>query len=171
MAWDWNKKLGTPAPAPPTPSPHAQNLPRGMGLDHGRTIEHYMDNRGQAAPTAPYQPPPPPEQEWQPNTNDPTKVGEVLPIWQWKGDQRKGAASEGLGPCPGCGGPRYVQGKTGGHMMRDGQTAYPAPTCFDCGYPNEQGVLAGAATASGPAMTARGQEAGAPMGTIGRLRK
>jgi len=174
MAWDWGKKLGgQPAPPPSPPSPYGPAvLPRGMGVNHGDVIDHYMASRGQVAPQDPYrtvvtQAP----QEWQPVTDgSASKVGEVLPIWQWQGDPR-GAASEHLGGCPHCGGPRYIQGKTGGRMMKDGSMAYPAPTCFDCGYPNEQGILAGAATTSGPAMAARGAEAAAPPNSMAFVRK
>lgn len=176
MAWDWGKKLGgqqPPAPPPAVPSPYGSGvLPRGMGLNHGEVIDHYMSNRSVQAPQDPYrtvvtQAP----QEWQPVTDgSASKVGEVLPIWQWKGDPR-GAAGERLGPCPHCGSPRYIQGTSGGKMMKDGTMAYPKPSCFDCGYPNEQGILAGAATTTGPAMAARASEAPPPPGSMAFIRR
>jgi hypothetical protein len=51
-----------------------------------------------------------------------------------------------------------------------GQTVYPSPECMDCGYPNQQGVLAGQASASGPAQMAKQGEAPAPTGSLASLR-
>lgn len=176
MGWDWGKKLGgAPTALPPVNQPNP-NLPRGMGVDHGRVIQHYMDNRTPQGYQQPW------EQQvvtqasaepWQPkSSSEATKMSEVIPIWQWKGDQRKGAASEGLGGCPNCGGPRYIQGKTGSVMNeKTGVIAYPQPTCFDCGYPNEQGMVGGASVTSGPAHAARAADAAPPPGSMAFIKR
>jgi hypothetical protein len=175
MGWDWGKKLGGAPAAPPAPAYGNPNLPRGMGVDHGRAIEHYMENRtpqGYQQPWEQQQAIQREQEQWvQKSSSEATKMSEVLPIWQWGGN-KKGAASEGLGPCPGCGGPRYVQGKYGSVMNeKTGVVAYPFPTCWDCGYPNEQGMVGGAAVTSGPAQAARASEAPAPAGSMAFIKR
>jgi hypothetical protein len=113
-----------------------------------------------------------PAQEFVPNTTDPTKMSEVLPIWQWQGNV-KGGLGESMttGDCPACGSARFFSRTNGGGVMNanTGVTYYPKPECADCGYPNEQGSLGVSAQATGSALPSRQGAAPAPPGAIGRM--
>jgi hypothetical protein len=178
MAWDWGKKLGGQQPAPqPTraPSPYGPGvLPRGMGVDHGRVIDHYMDQRQpQQAPYQPqqsqqFQPP----QYKPPDPKDPN--GHMDNVWNYQGNFRGGAAeTANLGNCPNCQSPRFFSRQNGGSAVTtDHGVFYPAPECIDCGYPKEQGVLATAGAGRvGSAQIARGVEAAPPLGSLEYLKR
>ena len=170
----WAKKLGpppAPPPAPPQPRYGPDVLPRGMGSDPQsvqRAVNHYVSTLPgqQFSPqvAAPIQQPQP---QWQPKSpaENPTNVADVLPIWQWQGDQRGGAGETvRTGACPACHSNNYFSRSSGSVInVNSGQSAAPAPECFDCGYPREQGGL-GSAHVEGPAMAAR---QGATPNTLG----
>lgn len=148
----------------------------------------YDPSYRQAPPPAPggYQPPQPfgapPQQQQQyeqppqpytpPDPGDPN--GHLKRVWEYRGNPRGGAGDTmTLGDCPSCGSARYMsRSNTGGVMNSNtGQTVYPSPECADCGYPNQQGALAGSASATGPAMRAMQTEAPAPVGSLASLRQ
>lgn len=98
----------------------------------------------------------PAQEEFVPNTTDPQKVADVLPIWQWGGNPRGGAGETATtGDCPNCGSPRFFSKRQGGVTTANG-VVYPNPECMDCGYPREQGQLgvASAIIAGGPSRQA-----------------
>lgn len=166
MGWDWGKKLGGEAPAP-VPAPYGPGvMPRGMGNgDHAQVIDHYLGGQQFRQPS--YQAQPLTPEPWRQNNNDPTKVSEVLPIWQWQGNPRGGAKETAeLGSCPNCGSPRFFSRSNGNSVTTNHGVFYPAPECYDCGYPREQGILAGSAAKSGPAQAARGADAPPPPGSM-----
>lgn len=151
MSW-WGEKVGTTpaAPTPPPPRFDPNLMPGGTGQNHEQAMQHYLA-RQQQQQTAPgyTQPSPQPVQEFVPNTNDPTKVSEVLPIWQWQGNMKDGAARNNVGGCPNCGGPRYLVPRGNGTTVlneKTGQMVAAAPSCMDCGFPREQGALGYQAT-------------------------
>ena len=173
MGWDWGKKLGG-APSAPAPAPNP-NLPRGMGVDHGRVIDHYMENRqpapgGYQQPWQQGQPPPPappPETYTPPDPKDP--MGHMRNVWTFQGNFKDGAAKESsaMGNCPSCGSARFFSRANGGwSVTTDHGIFYPAPECIDCGYPREQGMVAGASVTSAPAMASRSAGAAPPAGSI-----
>lgn len=159
----WAKKLGTPAPPRQQPAaPYTQNnLPQGMGLDHGRVIDDYLDRRNapQQQQQAQHQAAPAPGQpdgiytEEVPDLVDP-ESGKLN--WRrWGGDMRAGAGDTvALGNCPECGSNQYLSRKKGSVFnVNTNQTVYPDPECFACGYkPNteRQGILAVGAKSMGP---------------------
>ena len=173
----WAKKLGTPPPAaPPQPvqrySPEV--LPRGVGGDSQsiqRAVNDYVARRPgqpQQQPTPGYQPP---AQEFVANTTNPTHVSDVLPIWQWQGSAKGGAGeTQRVGACPECGSNNYFSRSSGAVFnINSGKQVMPAPECFECGYPRQQGAL-GQAHVEGPAMAARqGASPGMPAGSVGAL--
>jgi hypothetical protein len=175
MSSFWGNKLGTTAPPPPQPVINPNYLPRGMGntdQSRQRAVNDYASRMpGQyQAPQAP--PPAAPLQgsQWQQNTTDPTRVAEVLPIWQWQG--KEGAAETArIGNCPSCGSTNFFSRSSGTVInTNSGTAASPAPECFECGYPRNQGIIAGTASTSDPAMAARqGAAPSAPLGSIARL--
>lgn len=149
----WANKLGT-SQTPPRQSPFAP-APQ-------QTV---------AAPVWPQQPqqqPPAPQEEFVPNEQNPTKVSEVLPIWQWKGNPR-GAAGDVTGNCPGCGSPRFFSRRSGAITTANG-VVYPAPECADCGYPRDQGEI-GIPSQVLDGGKAPSAEAPAPPGTLASLRR
>lgn len=106
---------------------------------------------------------------------DPSKMSEVWPLWKWRGNPRGGARDTAqLGNCPNCHGTRYFSrvGPDGsGRVTRsDGVTMDPAPECFECGYPRNQGSL-GVPAGSGGALPARQAESAPPQGSIAHLRR
>jgi hypothetical protein len=168
MAWNWAEKLGDQQPPPPPPvrSPYGTGvLPRGMGSDQARVINDYMARRLPPPQTVVQQQVQ--QEQWTPKPSDQAdKVGEVLPIWQWQGNARGAAGEEAEmgGGCPNCGSPRYFSRRNGGTTVTTQRGVfYPAPECTDCGYPKEQGILAGAGISStGPAKAAKSGPAPPP---------
>lgn len=119
MGW-WDKKIG-PAVQAPRPNP---NLPRGVG---------YQPQQPQYAPQyAPQQPLTAEELGYDPNTQVP--AGEAMRRW---GGTKQAQAE---GSCPECGSPRFFS-RAQGAKMGPGGMAAPAPECFDCGYPRQQGSV------------------------------
>lgn len=152
----WGKKLGAPPPPPPPQPRYAPNdLPRGMGQDIQRAVNDYVARLPgtQYAPQVQQ-----PQQQWQPKSaaENPKDVADVLPIWHWQGDQRAGAGETAkMGACPNCGSNNYFSRSTGSVInTQSGQSAAPAPECFECGFPRQQGAL-GSAHIEGPSMAAR----------------
>lgn len=170
----WDKALGTgPTPQPP----YNPNLPRRPEQQHLQQPQF----QPQAPPPGyqqpqPYQNPPqyqapvqgapdPAYADFVPNTVDPSKMSEVLPIWGWHGNQKYdhqgnpmgGAAeSQASGNCPHCGSVQYFSrhngespGSSAGVTTANG-VVYPAPECFECGYPRIQGNLAAPPGQQGP---------------------
>lgn len=157
MTW-WANKVGAPAqrqaPQRPPVAPPQGGYP--------------------VAPPTQYQQQAPPQeqQEFAPNTTDPTKVSDVLPIWQWQGNERGGLGeSRKVGNCPSCNSPRFFSRANGAGVLNHntGQTYYPQPECADCGYPREQGSLGVASSTVGASLPARQGAAPAPPGAIGQM--
>lgn len=80
------------------------------------------------------------------------------------GGTRAGQADEAT--CPSCGSFRFMsrQSPETGKITSSGQTVYPAPECFECGYPKHQGSLGAAAKPIGGSSPSR-QDAASTQGT------
>jgi hypothetical protein len=150
-------------------------LPQGMGgtdQSRQRAVNDYVSRMPGAQYQAQVQAPQAPVMQgsqWQQNTTNPTNVADVLPIWQWQG--KEGAAETArIGTCPNCHSTNYFARSSGTVInTNNGTSAAPAPECFECGYPRQQGAL-GQAHVEGPAMASRqGASPSAPMGSIARL--
>lgn len=170
----WGEKLGTAPPPPPRQVVNPNYVPRGMdATDQGmqRAVNDYVSRLpGQTMAPQQYQQQVPVamQQQWQPNPQG-DKVGDVLPIWQWQG--KEGAAETAkTGNCPNCNSTNYFSRSSGSVInTQSGTQATPAPECFECGYPRQQGAL-GMAHVEGPAMASRqGATPNAPQGSIARL--
>lgn len=154
----WANKVGTaPRPTQPLPGP-----PTG----------------GNPYPQAPFQPAPPPPQHpvetyEPPDQTDPHNHHRN--IWRWQGNQRGGAGeTKRTGNCPACGSARFFS-RAGNTVTNTntGLVAAPRAICEDCGYPLEQmgsGAGSGAKVVGRPRM-ARQDEAEAPTGSLGHLRR
>lgn len=157
----WAKKLG----------PGAGEQQRGISPQRSSIPAHLLPqglSRPQQPSYAPAMPQPPaaPYEGWQPSA-DPHWVGEMLPIWQWQGNPRGGAAETEL--CPDCGSSNYFSRASEAKINQYGQRVLPAPECFNCGYPRQQLAL-GPAAVSGAAQASRqGQAPAAPPGSVGTL--
>lgn len=160
----WGDKLGGTPRAPVRP-PAYDPAVRAPGPPPGYQPPAPF---GQQAP-----PPvaPPPQQVYQPpDPGDPN--GHMKNVWSYQGNPRGGAGETAtLGNCPECGSPRYFSRTNGGGVMSStGQMVYPSPECSDCGYPNQQGVLAGTAgQITGGARAAPQAAAPAPVGSLASL--
>lgn len=169
MGW-WDDKLNGGNQAPLRPSPYAAPP---QPVQPPQAPAGYYPPQPFGAPNQQqgYLPPQPPQpQPFVPNTVDPTKVGEVLPIWHWQGNQNGGAGETAtVGNCPDCGSTRYFSRRNAGRMNKDGVMVAPAPECFECGYPRQQGNIDVSATVVG---AARGSRQGdtPPLGSLASLR-
>ena len=171
----WGEKLGPAPPAAPRQVVNPNYVPRGMdATDQGmqRAVNDYVSrlpgqqyNQQQVAPQVPSAMA---GSQWQPNPNG-DKVSDVLPIWQWQGNEGAQETAK-IGNCPHCGSTNYFSRSTGSVInTQSGTSASPRPECFECGYPNSQGML-GSAHVEGPAMASRqGATPNAPQGSIARL--
>jgi hypothetical protein len=169
VGW-WADKLNGDNQAPLRPSPYA--VPAGQAT---QAPPGYYPPQPFGAPNQQqgYLPPQPQvEQPFVPNTVDPTKVGEVIPIWHWTGNQSGGAGETAtVGNCPSCGSTRYFSRRNGGGQMnKDGQIVPPAPECFECGYPKEQGNLGMPTQLTGATAPSR-QGDTPPPGSLASLRR
>lgn len=159
----WDKKLGNAGPAPrPAFDP---------GIMPGRQPQYQQPPQYQApvqqGPDASYE-------GFVPNTTDPTKMSDVLPIWGYHGNPKGGAGETAvLGNCPNCSSPRFFSRRDGGVFNSNtGQHVAPAPECFECGFPRIQGALGvslPAQAAVGPTSAARQGYAPPPQGVLGSL--
>jgi hypothetical protein len=161
--WWGNKLTGAPtAPARPAAYDPAPRPPQGY--------QPPAPFGGQQQPQAPA---PPPQSYAPPDPGDPN--GHLRNVWNYQGNPRGGAGETAtLGSCPDCGSARFFSRTNAGGVMNanTGMTVYPSPECADCGYPNQQGVLAGSAgKVTGPASPARAAETPAPMGSLASLRQ
>lgn len=165
----WEKKLSgsTPARPPmrPMPAPRVDpsNFPQGVGQDHDRALQDYLRR----------QPQPPVQEDYDnyqpPDPGDPH--GYHKNMWRWQGNPR-GGAGDSAGVCPNCGSPRYFSRQRSdlgsGGVMTTAGVVYPAPECFECGYPKLQGSI-GIASSGGSAKPARQGTAPAPPGSLATL--
>jgi hypothetical protein len=172
----WGNKLGSAPPPAPQQRYGSDVLPRGMGSDQ-QSVQRAVNDYVSRLPGQQYAPNPVSTPltgtQWQPKSaaENPQNVSDVLPIWHWQG--KEGAAeTQRIGACPNCHSNNYFSRSTGSQINTNtGQMVPPAPECFECGYPRQQGALAGSAAIEGPAAAARQGNAPtmAPEGTIGKL--
>jgi hypothetical protein len=158
----WADKLGA-TPAAPAPREFGQQLPQ--------AVHHYAERIG-----APVADPLPAQQQLPIDNYEPPEPGDPYAhrknIWKWRGNLQGGAKETAvLGNCPACGSARYFsrQCPETAKTTQNG-TFYPAPECFECGYPRQQGTLSTSTITAG-ATVARQAEAQAPPGSLASLRR
>jgi hypothetical protein len=137
----WADKLGgAPARPAPTVNNPAPRIPTGG-------FQPPVPFGAQFAPQGNLPPAPEPVDPG-PTINEHGEISVTENIGRWKGSR------EGLketATCPSCGSIRYFsrQSAQTGKVSASGQTVYPAPECFECGYPREQGSLGAVAKVVG----------------------
>ena len=141
----WGNKLGTP-----TQRPQQNPVPQ------QRSPQDYLAQHQQQQVQAPQQPYTPPD------PGDP--YGHQKGIWNWQGNL-KGGLGETLstGACPECGSNQYFSRAGSGGVTTPNGVVYPAPECFECGYPRLQGNLGVPVSVQGQVMSSR-QPMNIPMG-------
>lgn len=141
----WSKRMGQPQRAPQN-----LNLPRGIGSNPQQAVEHYVGN------LPAFQGPPEAAQAPVAAGPPPGSMEEALQRAETRGDLNGAATKDNIGACPRCGSFRYMARANGWSVTtQSGQILQPSAKCFDCGYPDEQGVLAVAAKAQGPVASSR----------------
>jgi len=130
MSW-WANKISQPGPpmAPANP-----NLPAGLGRNRQQAVDRYVAQYAPAA-SGPV---------INPVTGEAVPEGSVLAsdaIRRWQGNPQGGASEMQL--CPKCGSHLFSSQRTGAVTSQAvGGMVAPRPSCFSCGYPQEQGSLA-----------------------------
>lgn len=171
----WEKTLG---PAPGQPAAFDPNMPGRPQYQPPAYQNPSQQAQGGPAP-APQAGPGQTQQAYQPPApGDP--YGHKDHLFEWAGNPKGGAGeTASVGNCPNCDSPRFFSrrnseggGLTGGGVTTQNGVVYPAPECFECGYPRLQGVLASsmpAQAASGPVHAAQQGKAAVPPGSLATL--
>lgn len=125
----WANKLGAPAAAPRAPQYEVPRAPTGF-----QPPPPFGAPPGYQQPAAPEAPPV--------NAAGEVEAGYAIRAWSGTRDAQADQAS-----CPSCGSFRFMsrQSPETAKITSSGQTVYPAPECFECGYPKHQGSLGAAA--------------------------
>lgn len=152
----WEKHLG-PA-QPPRPTPYQGVLPRGMGQNQDRAVTHYMERQGI--------PQPPLEPLGEPmGPNGEIPAGDAMRMWQGKEGAQETART---GNCPECGSTLYFSRSSGKVTTAHGVVT-PAPECFECGYPRQQGTIDAVVSTDGSAPQPSRQGKMMPVGSLESL--
>jgi hypothetical protein len=134
MSW-WDKVGGDRPNEAPRRAPFDPSImPRGMGQDHGRAIDHYM---GREQPQDPYE-----DQRYQQQRQQMPTDGSLPPLpgpptifdrrAMVQSDIRKTEAPD-VGVCPSCGSPRWMVPLNQTVQGEKGQ-GRPRAYCSDCGH-------------------------------------